>query len=405
MTTDTNAQPKRVAVIYHYFAHYRQPVLLQLIEQGRHHYEFLANDHSFDTGIKLADQIPTDRFQKAPGKFLGPFLFQFGAVKAALSSRYDTLIMLGNPTWPTTWLAAILGRLRGKQILYWTHGYLKEDTGLKALFRNTFNKLAHGLLLYGHRAKELGTKAGLNPDRLHVIYNSLDCQLQDQARSQIKPTDRQATRDKLFADHADRPVLINITRLQPHKRLDLLIDAAAILKEQGTPVNVLIVGEGEEKQALEQRAKEQDITAVFTGALYEELEIGRMLNAADIAVMPGPVGLLVMHALAYGVPVISNNNFDTQMPEFEAIKQGLTGDFFKPQDLDSLVESIKRTLNSTTTYEQRYSQAREPIDHRYNPISQRILIDRAVDGLPADDDFNAALPSYQAHSTTSEQTA
>ncbi|MBO6512880.1 MAG: glycosyltransferase [Phycisphaerales bacterium] len=395
MTPDTNAQPKRVAVIYHYFAHYRQPVLLQLLEHGRHHYEFLANDHSYDTGIKLTDRIPDERFHKVAGKFLGPFLFQFGAVKAALGSRYDTLIMLGNPTWPTTWLAAILGRIRGKQILFWTHGWLKEESGTKALFRTTFNKLAHGLLLYGHRAKDLAIKAGIKPERLHVIYNSLDCELQDEARARIQPTDRVETRNKLFAEHADRPVLINITRLQPHKRLDLLIDAAAILKEQGKPVNVLIVGDGEERQALEQRAQEQDVTAVFTGALYEEYEIGCMLNAADIAVMPGPVGLLVMHALAYGVPVITNNNFDTQMPEFEAIKQGLTGDFFTLEDLDSLVASIQRTLDSTTTYEQRYTQAREPIDHRYNPISQRILIERAIDGLPADDSFNAALPSYQ----------
>lgn len=404
MTNDTKAQPKRVAVIYHFFAHYRQPVLLELIKNSNHEYHFLGDNHSFSTKIKLADHIPEDRYHRTRCKFLGPFLFQFGAVNAALGSRYDTLIMLGNPNWPTTWLAAIIGRLRGKQILYWTHGWLKEESGSKALFRNTFNKLAHGLLLYGHRAKDLGIRAGLNPQRLHVIYNSLDCALQDQARAAIQPTDRQATRDKLFTEHADRPVLINITRLQPHKRLDLLIDAAAKLKDQGTPVNVLIVGDGEEKQALEQRAKDQGVTAVFTGALYEELEIGRMLSAADIAVMPGPVGLLVMHALAYGVPVISNNDFASQMPEFEAIKQGETGDFFDPVDLDSLVESIKRTLDSTTTYEQRYTQAREPIDHRYNPISQRILIDRAVDGLTADDHFNASLPSYQIQSTTSERT-
>lgn len=396
MTNETKEQPKRVAVIYHFFAHYRQPVLLELVNHGKHEYHFLGDDHSYATKIKLADELPRARFHKTPGKFLGPFLFQFGAVKAAVGSRYDTLIMLGNPNWPTTWLAAILGRLRGKHILYWTHGWLKEESGLKALFRNTFNKIAHGQLLYGHRAKELGIKAGFKPERLHVIYNSLDCALQDRARAGIQPADRQSTRDKLFGKHADHPVLINITRLQSHKRLDLLIDAAAKLKEAGTPVNVLIIGDGEERQALEERAQEKEITTVFTGALYEEPEIGRMLNAADIAVMPGPVGLLVMHALAYGVPVISNNDFASQMPEFEAIKGGETGDFFDPGNLDSLVESIKRTLVSSATYEQRYQQAREPIDHRYNPTSQRILIDRAVDGLPADDNFNASLPNYQS---------
>ena len=30
----------------------------------------------------------------------------------------------------------------------------------------------------------------------------------------------------------------------------------------------------------------------------------------------------------------------------------------------------------------------------YNPVSQRILIDRAVDGVPADDLFNAGIARY-----------
>lgn len=395
MSKATSTKKRRVAVIYHFFAHYRQPVLQELIHNSPNHYEFLGDNQSFGTGVKLANKISDDRFVHTKCRFIGPFLFQFGAIRAALGTRYDTLVMLGNPNWPTTWLAAIIGRLRGKQVFFWTHGWLKQESGLKSKFRNIFNKLAHGLLLYGHRAKEIGIKSGFKPERLHVIYNSLDCLLQDKARSQLEPKDRESTRQKLFKDSAQQPILINITRLHHYKKLDMLIDAAKILNDRGSPVNLLIVGEGPHKQELEQQAKNNNINAVFTGALYEELEIGQMLNAADIAVMPGPVGLLVMHALAYGVPVISNNNLDTQMPEYEAITQGLTGDFFDHGNVQSLADAIERTLNLPTTYQQRYDKAREPIEHLYNPVSQRILIDRAVAGQPADDQFNASLPSYK----------
>ncbi len=394
MSSSSEAKPKKVAVIYHYFAHYREPIFIELINNSKHHYDFLAGEHSFNSGIKLIENLPDGRLKKARCFFLGPLLIQFGAVKAALSSEYDTLILLGNSKWPTTWLSAIIGRLRGKHILFWSHGWLTKEHGLKGWIRNSFYKQAHGLLLYGHRSKCIGISNGFDPETIHVIYNSLDCKSQDETRAKIKPTDREQTRRELFADDADNPILVNVTRLHHYKKMDMLIRAAHKLNEQGSPTNVLIIGDGPHKPELEVLAQELKVNAVFTGALYDELEIGKMLNASDLAVMPGPVGLLVMHALAYGVPVISNNDFDTQMPEFEAINAGVSGDFFERDNLDSLVETIKKSLESQPPFEQRCKQTRETIERFYNPISERKLIDRAVDGLPANDLFNASLCYY-----------
>lgn len=394
MSTSPERKPKKVAVIYHYFAHYREPIFRELVNNSRHHYEFLAGNNNFNSGIKLIKELPDNRLKVIKGILLGPFLFQFGAVKAALGSRYDTLILLGNSKWPTMWLAAILGKLRGKHIIFWSHGWLTKESGFKGWFRNTFYKRGHALMVYGHRAKCVGIESGFNPNFIHVIYNSLDCDKQDQARAQIKPEDRVQTRQRLFGDDASNPILVNVTRLHHYKKMDMLIRAAHKLNEQGSPTNVLIIGEGPHKPELEALAQELNVNAVFTGALYDELEIGQMLNASDLAVMPGPVGLLVMHALAYGVPVISNNDFDTQMPEFEAINAGVSGDFFDSDNLDSLVDTIKRSLDCQPPFEQRCKQTRETIERFYNPISERKLIDRAVDGLPADDLFNAGLCPY-----------
>lgn len=50
---------------------------------------------------------------------------------------------------------------------------------------------------------------------------------------------------------------------------------------------------------------------------------------ADLCVSPGNVGLTAMHSLVFGCPVITHNCFEWQMPEFEAIQPGITGDFLR----------------------------------------------------------------------------
>lgn len=386
----------RVAVVYHYFAHYREPIIRELIDGSEHEYHFFGDTQSFNSGIKLTDIDPKS-FTRTKCTQRGPLLFQWGAVKLALSRRYDTLILLGNCKWPTTWLSAIIGRLTGKRVLFWTHGWLRRETGKQALIRNTFYKLGHGLLLYGHRAKAIGLGYGFRPGQLHVIYNSLDCELQDRTLAAMPEDARRTTRAELFPGREDHPVLVNITRLHHYKKLDQLIHAAAKLEESGRPVNVLVVGDGPHKQELMDLADQLGVSAVFTGAVYGEDELGRMLIASDVAVMPGPIGLLAMHALAYGVPAISHNSYDQQMPEFESIVEGKTGGFFTEDNLESLTETIEHQIGIEWTHEQRMQAARELIERFYNPVSQRKLIDRAVEGDPADDVFNARLERYTAH--------
>lgn len=388
------SNPKRVAIIFPYFAHYREPKIHALINDGKHHYEFLGGTSDFGLGIQLVDQFPKNRFRKIVVFKIRSIVFMIGAVWPAISFRYDCIILWGNYQWPMMWIAAILARMRGKRVLFFTHGWIRRDRGLKRLIRNTFYRLGHGLLLYGHRAKCIGIENGFDQSKLHVIYNSLDVAKQDRVREQFKPSDRQRTRRELFGVDSENPILVNITRLHHYKKVDMLILAAAKLNAQSNPVNVLIIGEGPHRPELEKIVAENGVHAVFAGALYDEYEIGKMLNASDLAVMPGPVGLLVMHALAYGVPVISNDNFDRQMPEFEAIIPGVTGDFFVSDDLHSLTETLDRLLKGSMTYEERYAKSREVIERFYNPRSQRVIYDRAVDGFDADDLFIAGLGRY-----------
>lgn len=381
----------RVAVIYHYFAHYREPVNLELIRHGEFFYEFFGDTHSFDSGIEITDNFPDRRFQRLRGWQLGPLFLQPGALRIALSPQYKALILLGNMKWPTMWLTAMLGRMTGKKVFFWTHGWLAPERGLKKRLRNLFYQLGNGLLLYGHRAKRIGVEhMGFDPRTLHVIYNSLDTATQTRVRDSITETEIRERRGALFPGRSHLPTLINVSRLLPTRQLDLLIQAAYRLEQQGKPVNLLIAGGGPLRCELEELARQLKVTANFLGPVYDERELGLLFLSADLTVMPGPIGLLVMHSLAYGTPVLSNDDFDNQMPEIEAIRPGRTGDSFKAGDVDSLANTIENWLTRAIDPNEQKRLAREVIEKYYNPSTQRRLIDRALRGEISDDlDFDA----------------
>lgn len=104
------------------------------------------------------------------------------------------------------------------------------------------------------------------------------------------------------------PRLLFVGRLQPRKRVDLLLEACASLAE---PVELWIVGEGPARSDLESLARR-----VFPAAEFHGDQRGPALEAlfdqADLFVLPGTGGLAVQQALAHGLPVIVARGDGTQ---------------------------------------------------------------------------------------------
>ena len=84
----------------------------------------------------------------------------------------------------------------------------------------------------------------------------------------------------------------------------------------------------------------------YVGPLYDEATLGKFLYNADLCVSPGNVGLTAIHALTFGLPVISHDNYLAQMPEFEAITPGKTGMFFRENDSKDLYNKIIEFLEN-----------------------------------------------------------
>ncbi len=377
----------RVAIVYHFFAHYRAAVMVELARRSGLDVTLVGDAGDYESDIKAWQTPPDMRFRLAPCRRLrGSAMWQKGVVGLALGNEFDALILLGNAYWPSTWLAAILGRLRGKRVLFWTHGWITPPRGAKGAFRNAFYRLAHGLLLYGHLAKQYGIEAGFDPGRLHVIYNSLDYDAQRAARATVSAEDERSLRRELFGTDAVA-VAICSTRLIAIRRLDLLIEAAAKLRAEGLPVVLLLVGDGAERANLEKLAAERGVPAHFAGACYDEARLARYTMASNVTVAPGKVGLTAMQSLAFGTPVITHDEADDQMPEWEAIIPGRNGSLFRRNDADALAQAMRPWLTRPGVDAATRAECHKATDRFYNPSMQRRAIERAVRGKPADDLF------------------
>ena len=255
-----------------------------------------------------------------------------------------------------------------KKIYLWSHGKYGKEGRLKTLVQSFFFNLADGTFLYGDYAKKIMSESGFDSSKLYVIKNSLNYDHQLQLRKESKTT---GIYEKYFGN--TNKVLIFIGRLTPVKHLDMLLYSVKALEQKGENYNLVFVGDGSEKIKLETLTNELNLTSKiwFYGACYDDVQNCELIYNADLCVAPGNVGLTAMHAMVFGTPVLSHNNFSWQMPEFEAIKPGVTGIFFDYMNQESLTSSISEWFEKHVSSRESVRQAcYDEIDHYWNPYYQ-----------------------------------
>jgi len=177
--------------------------------------------------------------------------------------------------------------------------------------------------------------------------------------------------------------VIATARLTEKKRFDLLIRALGSLNRRGRKVNLLVVGDGPARASLQDLARAEGVNVVFAGACYDEPGLARYFACAAVTVSPGDVGLTCMHSLGYGVPVITHGDPGRQMPEFEAIVPGVTGELFEPDNVADLARKIDRWTQSPEVAESVRNACLSRIESRYHARFQARVIEFAVSGAPA----------------------
>jgi teichuronic acid biosynthesis glycosyltransferase TuaC len=196
--------------------------------------------------------------------------------------------------------AVLLGRALARPVVVTARG---DDLDLIAHFTIPRRwicwaaKHAEGLVTVSSGLKRRLTALGTAPDRVRMLRNGVDLAV-------FRPADRDAARHTLgFA----RPTLLAVANLVAKKRHLLIVDALPELSD----VDLVIVGEGPEREAIEARARAHGVSDRVR--LLGHIPQGRLpeiYSAADLLVLPSlregwPNVLL--ESMACGTPVVVSN--------------------------------------------------------------------------------------------------
>lgn len=243
-------------------------------------------------------------------------------MQATDPARADVAVLEYNSGVPSVLPAIRKARKRGVGVVLWGHGYSVRDTPLSRRLRNWLGTKADAVVLYNHEARQRMIDEGFEASKLFVALNALD-------QGPI-----QAAREKWLADpHAiaafqkeyglDRgPVVLFVSRLYAQNRMDLLLHAAARLSDTHPDLTIALVGDGDQREHLRELAARLGITdrVVMPGAIYGEDKLAPWFLSATAFCYPDFIGLSVLHALGYGLPVVTNQNMWAHPPEAQCLR-------------------------------------------------------------------------------------
>jgi len=152
----------------------------------------------------------------------------------------------------------------------------------------------------------------------------------------------------------DEPVIFSAAMFRRDVKtrgLKWVIRACGELGRKGHPFQLVIAGDGKERQTLQNLAAEQVPGRVrFVGKIPRS-ELYRYYSAADLFVFPGigeSLGMVFLEAQACGLPVVAFDNAGVP----EAVQDKKTGFLLPMYEMEPFVEAVKRLMVDKNLREQ-----------------------------------------------------
>jgi len=246
------------------------------------------------------------------------------------------------------YVASILGKILGKPVIITAHGSDIHQNLYNngALFRKrTLNALSWSIriIAVSQSLKNMIADEGFG-NKTFVI----PCGFSDSKFSQMDTND---CRVKLFLD-TNKILLLFIGNLVAVKGVDVLIRAFKIVRDKECNVELIIIGDGSEREVLEQQVLDEGLEEmVFFLGRKDHTIIPLYVNASDILIVPSRNegrSVATIEALACGKPVVASRVGGIP----ETIVNDQLGILVEKENPVALADGIMNALNRT--WDERY---------------------------------------------------
>lgn len=274
----------------------------------------------------------------------------WGIYKRLREGRYDAVWVHGYAT--STALQAILAaRLLGIPVLIRAESTLfdrsrsRKRTAAKALFFGILKRCVSAVLSIGQANSAYWRHYFGEDIPIFPFHYSVDnAFFQQQCRE--ASLRREEFRETLGLEPG-RSVILYASKLQTRKRCGDLLEAFLKLSSEKTiqpAPYLLIVGDGEERAALEKRAKSAQHGDVRFLGFRNQTELPRFYDLCDVFVLASvdePWGLVINEVMNAGKPVIVTDEVGCQR---NLVEDGVNGCVIRARDVDGLAKALHRIL-------------------------------------------------------------
>jgi glycosyltransferase involved in cell wall biosynthesis len=344
--TRTRGHVVRVAIVQPLLPAYRVPVFARLGRAPGIDLEICADLGPQTGSLQSVAGGSGFRTSSAPVRTLGPFLWQPGQVAAARSGRFDVIIYGWNSRYLHLGRALRTARRRGVRTILWGHGYSKDESPVRRRIRNRLLRSADACLLYNHSAAERLVAEGVERERVFVAPNAIDQVPIRAAREHWLARPRELAAFLASRGLTPGELVVFMSRLEPDKRVDLLLQAFAMIARHRPAARLAIIGTGADLPRLQGLIASLGIAGcvILAGPLYDDMQIAPWCVAASCFAYPVAIGLSILHAFGYGLPVVTSDDIASHNPEIEALRDGENGLLYPDGDIAGFAARIEQCL-------------------------------------------------------------
>ncbi|MCD4738727.1 MAG: glycosyltransferase [Anaerolineae bacterium] len=274
--------------------------------------------------------------------------------------RLYRLLRRERPTILHTWMfhanipGRVLGRLTGIPIVISSERTMGQESRWRYRLNRLTDPLTDRVVCVSQLVADfVVAEVGIPRHKTIVIPNGIDAQAFEHL-----PTKQKARVD--LGLPLDSTLVGTVARLDPVKRLDVLLQATALMDD----VHTVIVGAGPERESLEALSERLGLAdrVHFVG---QQSNVPEWLAALDIFALTSDwegMSNAILEAMAAGLPIVATAVGGTP----EVVVDGVTGLLVPPRDPDALTQAITRLLRDPDLRRKMGRAGRERVQQHFS---------------------------------------
>lgn len=321
---------------------------------------------------KYAGRVRVIKALTAKGEKIG---FQFLPFWTIFNDS-DVIFLDGNPRILSNWLMSFFSIFSfNKRIVMWTMAHSFGANRFTENVRLLWTSFHKNIFVYTDKEVLHLRNKGWSKQNIIGMNNGLDQKVIDLERSKWSELELENWRKEKGLNNCTS--LLSIARLVPKNKFPLMIEALPLVLKKIPNLKWIIIGEGSEGNILKELVVKNDLIdfVKFEGPIYEERSLAPYFLTAKIFVHPASIGLSLMHAFGYGLPVVVDSEEYMHGPEYGAFKNFETGINFDKDDPKGLADAILGLLQTPSSLDTMSKRVVQIAREEYNVD---IMVERFV---------------------------